>query len=101
MAVSTRQSLHLNRRQSKNFVDAIEHAQSYGPELNLFATINFNKTDCLPARVSAQFEVLRDNHFTRWLRYYTGGLVKPTYVWVVENTAGNTHVHWVLHVPPD
>jgi len=96
---SVRESWHINRRQANHFVHGIEFAQAYGPELNTLVTINFNHTDCTPERVSAQFERLRDNHFTRWLRYRTKGSVPPTYVWVIENTNGHTHVHWLVHLP--
>src|SRR5262245_34087159 len=96
---SVRESWHINKRQAHNFAHAIEFAQDYRPDLNTLATINFNHTACPPERASAQFERLRDNHFTRWLRYHTRGGVPPTYVWVIENTKGYTHVHWLLHLP--
>jgi hypothetical protein len=33
----------------------------------------------------------------RWLRYWASA---PTYyVWVIEHHGGDTHVHWVVHIP--
>lgn len=99
-----RRSHHVNRRQAETFFPAIKFAEALGRPLNLFVTINFAHTACRPEAVSAAFERLRDNHFTRWLRYVSrrgkgGGYGPPTYVWVLENDAGYAHIHWMVHVP--
>jgi len=96
-----RRTRHIGWRQARNLREAIYYADKRLVEvrrpLNTFVTINFGHTACSPAVVSAAFEKLRDNHFVRWLRYGTSDL--PYYVWVIENAGGNTHVHWVLHLP--
>ena len=96
-----RRTRHIGWRQARNLREAIHYADKrlveLGRPLNTFVTINFGHTACSPAVVSAAFEKLRDNHFVRWLRYGTSDL--SHYVWVIENAGGNTHVHWVLHVP--
>jgi hypothetical protein len=92
---------HIGWRQARNFLEAIHDAEirlvERGRPLNTFATINFGHIACSPTLVSTIFEKLRDNHFVRWLRYGTSEF--PYYVWVIENSGGNTHVHWVLHLP--
>jgi hypothetical protein len=92
---------HIGWRQARNFLEAIRYADrrlaELGRPLDTFATINFGHIACFPEVVSAIFEKLRDNHFVRWLRYGTSDL--SYYVWVIENSGGNTHVHWVLHLP--
>jgi hypothetical protein len=89
------------RRQVRNFMGAIHHADTrlvaLGRPLNTFVTLNFDYSDCPPEHVSAAFERLRDNHFVRWLRYEKAA--PAYYVWVLENKGGDTHVHWVVHVP--
>jgi hypothetical protein len=96
-----RRTQHIGWRQARNFLEAIRYAGINLVELdrplNTFATINFGHIVCSPEVVSALFEKLRDNHFVRWLRYGTSDL--SYYVWVIENSGGNTHVHWVLHLP--
>lgn len=96
----------MNRKQASNFLPAPMFAEALGRPLNLFVTLNFHHTACPPEEVGAAFERLRDNHFTRWFRYHTKrvrrlrGPVPPTYVWTIENVAGHTHVHWLVHIPP-
>jgi len=96
-----RRTQHIGWRQACNFREAIHYADKelveLGRPLNTFVTINFGHIACSPELVSAVFEKLRDNHFVRWLRYGTSDL--SYYVWVIENSGGNTHVHWVLHLP--
>jgi|SRR6516225_8589303 hypothetical protein len=96
-----RRTRHIGWRQARNLREAIHYADKrlveLGRPLNTFVTVNFGHTACPPEFVSATFEKLRDNHFVRWLRYGTSDL--SHYVWVIENAGGNTHVHWVLHVP--
>jgi hypothetical protein len=96
-----RRTHYIDWRQARNFRNAIHYADKrlveFGRPLNTFATINFGHIACPPEAVSAIFEKLRDNHFVRWLRYGTSDL--SYYVWVIENAGGNTHVHWVLHLP--
>jgi hypothetical protein len=96
-----RRTQHIGWRQAQNFLEAIRYADvnlvELSRPLNTFATINFGHIACFPEVVSAIFETLRDNHFVRWLRYGTSDL--SYYVWVIENSGGNTHVHWVLHLP--
>ena len=96
-----RRTRHIGWRQARNLRKAIHYADKrlveLGRPLNTFATINFGHTACSSEIVSAAFEKLRDNHFVRWLRYETSDL--SYYVWVIENAGGNTHVHWVLHLP--
>ena len=96
-----RRTHHIGSRQARNLREAIHYADKrlveLGRPLNTFATINFGHTACSSEIVSAAFEKLRDNHFVRWLRYETSDL--SYYVWVIENAGGNTHVHWVLHLP--
>jgi hypothetical protein len=96
-----RHNHHIDRRQARNFMEAIRYADRHlvelGRPLNTFATMNFDHIDCPSERVSAKFEQLRDNHFVRWLRYKAAA--PPYYVWVLENQAGNTHVHWIVHIP--
>jgi hypothetical protein len=97
-----RQTYCIARRQVRNFMDAIHYADTrltaLARPLNTFVTLNFDHTDCPPEQVSARFERLRDNHFVRWLRYRRA--VPAHYVWALENQGGDTHVHWVVHVPP-
>ena len=97
----SRRTHHIGWRQARNLWEAIHYADKrlvdIGRPLNTFATINFGHIACSPEIVSAIFEKLRDNHFVRWLRYGRSEL--SHYVWVIENAGGNTHVHWVLHVP--
>ena len=92
---------HIDRRQARNFMGAIHYADTHlaelGRPLNTFATVNFDHIDCPSECVSAKFEKLRDNHFVRWLRYEASA--PAYYVWVVENHGGDTHVHWVVHIP--
>jgi hypothetical protein len=92
---------HIGWRQARNFLEAIRYADKrlaqLGRPLNTFVTLNFDHTDCPPEQVSARFEKLRDNHFVRWLRYRRA--VPAHYVWALENQGGDTHVHWVVHVP--
>lgn len=100
----TRWTEFVNRRQASNFLHAVSFADAVGRPLNAFVTVNFHHTPCPPDRVSAAFERLRDNHFTRWLRYnsrspYRRDLGPPTYVWCVEDASNHTHVHWMVHVP--
>ena len=96
-----RRTHHIGSRQARNLREAIHYADQrlveLGRPLNTFATINSGHTACSSEIVSAAFEKLRDNHFVRWLRYETSDL--SYYVWVIENAGGNTHVHWVLHLP--
>ena len=96
-----RRTRHIGWRQARNFWEAIRYAKTrlvdLGKPLNTFVTINFGHIACSPEDVSAIFEKLRDNHFVKWLRYETSELAY--YVWVVENSGGHTHVHWVLHLP--
>lgn len=96
-----RRTQHIGWRQARNFLEAIRFAGinlvELGRPLNTFATINFGHIVCSPDAVSARFEKLRDNHFVRWLRYGTSDL--SYYVWIIENSGGDTHVHWVLHIP--
>jgi hypothetical protein len=97
-----RDSCHIDRRQARNLMDATYYARTrlveLGRPLNTFVTLNFDHTDCPPEHVSSRFEKLRDNHFVRWLRYRASA--PAYYVWAVENSGGDTHVHWVVHVPP-
>jgi hypothetical protein len=99
----TRWSAHVNKRQGSNFLKAVSFADEMGRPLNTFVTLNLHHTPCPPEAVSAAFERLRDNHFTRWLRHRSktsrGGFGPPAYVWCVENASGHTHVHWLVHVP--
>jgi hypothetical protein len=96
-----RRTHHIGWRQARNFLEAIRYADinlgELGRPLNTFATINFGHIACSPVVVSAIFEKLRDNHFVRWLRYEISD--SSHYVWVIENSGDNTHVHWVLHLP--
>lgn len=96
-----RRTQHIDWRQARNFLEAIRYSDinlvELGRPLNTFATINFGHIACSPKVVSAIFEKLRENHFVRWQRYGTSDL--SYYVWVIENSGGHTHVHWVLHLP--
>jgi len=96
-----RRTRHIGWRQARNLRKAIHYADKrlveLGRPLNTFVTINFGHIACPPEVVSSIFEKLRDNHFVRWLRYETSDL--SYYFWVIENAGGNTHVHWVLHLP--
>ena len=102
-----RETRHINRRQAHNFRHAILYAETQaaaqGRELNTFVTLNFDHTDCPPEHVSKAFEKLRDNHFTRWLRYRSltrrRDWTPAFYVWSIENHGGDTHVHWIVHIP--
>ena len=102
-----RRSRHINRRQARNFRYAIMYAETQaaaqGRPLDTFVTLNFDHTDCPPERVSKAFEKLRDNHFTRWLRYQSWARRRDWtpayYVWSIENHGGDTHVHWIVHIP--
>jgi hypothetical protein len=98
----------LNRHQASNFMAAHRFAEVAGRPLNLALTLNLSHTTCDPSRASAAFERLRDNHFTRWLRYQSQkarkagrpGYGPPTYTWVIEAKDGYPHVHWNLHIHP-
>ena len=96
-----RHTRQIDQRQARNLMEAIRYADTHlmelGRPLNTFATVNFDHIDCPSECVSAKFEKLRDNHFVRWLRYKAAG--PPYYVWVLENQPGNTHVHWIVHIP--
>ena len=102
-----RHTRYINRRQAHNFRYAILYAETraaaQGRQLNTFVTLNFDHTDCQPERVSKAFEKLRDNHFTRWLRYQSltrrRDWTPAFYVWSIENHGGDTHVHWIVHIP--
>lgn len=102
-----RHTRYINRRQAHNFRHAILYAEqqaaAQGRQLNTFVTLNFDHTDCPPERVSKVFEKLRDNHFTRWLRYQSlrrrPDWTPAYYVWSIENHGGDTHVHWIVHIP--
>ncbi|MAU61054.1 MAG: hypothetical protein CMI62_10050 [Parvibaculum sp.] len=99
----SRTSSFINRRQAAHFYPAVRLARRLGLPLNTHVTINFYHLDCPGEDASRYFERLRDNHFTRWLRYKRsrgalGGT--PTYLWVIENPGGgHHHVHWALHIP--
>jgi hypothetical protein len=106
-----RQNSHINARQASNFCSAIAFADLIGRPLNLFVTINFAHTGCLPGSETAVFERLRDNHFSPWLYYlacHGFDYGPPTHVWVFESAPGMmsvgsscmVHVHWLVHVPP-
>jgi hypothetical protein len=101
VSLGGRHNRHIDRRQARNFMKAIRYADTHlvelGRPLNTFATMNFDHVDCPSERVSAKFEQLRDSHFVRWLRY--NAAAPPYYVWVLENQGGNTHVHWIVHIP--
>lgn len=102
--MSPRQSRHIDRRQVSNFFGAVQAAETLGRPLNTFVTLNFDHTTCEPMYVSGAFEKLRDNHFTRWLRYQSrrsrrSNYGPPTYAWVIEHKGGDTHVHWMAHIP--
>ncbi len=96
----------MNRKAANNFLAAFRFAAQTGQPLNLFVTLNMSHTVCTPSLASAAFERLRDNHFTRWLRYRDQlarksgrpGLGPPTYAWVIEVKDGYTHIHWCVHV---
>jgi hypothetical protein len=98
---ASRQTHCIAWRQVRNFMGAINYADTrlvqLGRPLNTFVTVNFDHIDCPPEQVSARFEKLRDNHFVRWLRYRRA--VPAHYVWALENCGGDTHVHWVVHIP--
>jgi hypothetical protein len=102
-----RHTRYINRRQAHNFRHAILYAETraaaQGRQLNTFVTLNFDHTGCPPERVSKAFEKLRDNHFTRWLRYQSltrrRDWTPAFYVWSIENHGGDTHVHWIVHIP--
>ncbi|MGY6286078.1 hypothetical protein ACXIT0_24845 [Methylorubrum extorquens] len=99
-----RASSYVNRRQAANFVPAIAFADTLGRSLNWHVTLNFSHTACAPNQVGPAFERLRDNHYTRWLRYrsqkpFRRDHGEATYVWVIENASGHTHVHWMVYVP--
>src|SRR5215471_17764688 len=88
-----RQSRYINRKQARNFrqarLYAEEQAAAQGRPLDTFVTLNFDHTDCPPEIVSKAFEKLRDNHFTRWLRYQSltrrRDWTPAFYVWSIEN----------------
>jgi hypothetical protein len=90
----------ISRRQADNIRRALRYSdtqlKALGCPLNTFVTLNFDYTDCPPAMVSKAFERLRDNHFTRWLRYQAQ---TAYYVWVLENQGGDTHVYRLVHIP--
>lgn len=103
---STRQTHFIERRQGSVYLNASGFAAAIGRPLNTHVTLNFAHTDAQAERVSKLFERLRDNHFTRWLRYLCqrdlrSDYAPPTYTWVVENSGGHTHVHWAVHLPKD
>jgi hypothetical protein len=102
MSAPPRQTRYIDRRQATNFLAAIRFAEQQGRPLNILVTFNLDHTTCPPERVSAAFKELRKNRFTRWLGYRAGK--RPhygpaTYVWVIENSGGDTHVHWAVHIP--
>jgi hypothetical protein len=97
-----RESHHIDRRQATNFFAAIRFAEQQSRPLNILVTFNLDHTTCPPERASDAFEKLRDNRFTRWLSYRRRKHPQygpPTHVWVIENSGGDTHVHWAVYVP--
>jgi len=98
---------YVSRRQGTNFLAAHRFAEQIGRRLNLAVTLNFSHTTCDPTCTSEAFERLRDNHFSRWLRYRSQKAQKagrrpfgaPTHAWVIEAKDGYQHVHWNLHMP--
>ena len=98
-----RTSSFINRKQASNILKAQRFADEIGLPLVVYATVNFAHTGCRAGDVSKAFEKLRDNHFAPWLRRRPRPRIAqidpPAYVWVIENAAGQTHVHWQLHLP--
>jgi len=61
---------------------------------------------CDEEAISAMFERLRDNHFTKWLRDTARRRKRPDwmpahYVWAIEGTHGHPNIHWLVHVPAE
>jgi hypothetical protein len=102
MSAPLRESRHIDRRQATNFFAAIRFAERQGRLLNILVTFNLDHTTCPPEHVSAAFKKLRKDRFARWLGYRAGKRPQygsATYVWVIENSGGDTHVHWAVHIP--
>lgn len=98
-----RVSSHIDRRQTENFLRAASFAAALNRPLNWYVTLNLAQAGCPIGEVSSAFERLRDNHFTRWLRYQSArtthqGYGPPTYAWTIENV-DHTHVNWLVHIP--
>ena len=108
MQTAARTTEWLNRRQATGFMAAHRFAEASGRPLNLCVTLNLSHTACDSTRASELFERIRDNHFTRWLRYqsekarkqHRAGFGPPVYTWVIEAKDGYPHVHWNLHLHP-
>lgn len=98
---SERTSCHIKRRPAVNIHHATRYAQRLGLPLNRAVTINFDLTECNPARASHAFRKLLTQRFAPWLRRSRDVRkhVPPTYVWTLECPRGHTGVHWLVHVP--
>jgi hypothetical protein len=98
-----RPTTHINRKPASNLRQAVRMAEAIGRPLNQVVTLNFAKTECEPQHTSSAFERLRDNYYGPWLRRAAvapGADGPPAFVWVIENSGGHTHAHWMVHVPP-
>lgn len=78
--------------------------------LNVWVTINFALATVAAHDAVGLFARLRTNHFNKWARRHATPF-SPTYAYAFENAnrsvgglaaddEHNTHVHWLLHVPP-
>jgi hypothetical protein len=99
-----RESQFIDHRQSLNIQRAVSHAEKVGHPLNTAVTLNVGHMECDLEEISAMFEKLRDNHFTKWLRDIAKRHRKPEwtpayYVWAIEGTRGHPNIHWLVHVP--
>jgi len=100
-----RESRVIDHRQALNIQRAVSHATKIGRELNTSVTFNVGHMRCSEFAMSAMFEKLRDNHFTKWLRDMakrngTRAWTPAYYVWAIEGTTGHPNIHWLVHVPP-
>lgn len=98
-----RRSHFIRRQQATNIKPAIRLAEKNGTPLNRFVTLNFTHTACDAEAVSIAFAALRER-FMRWFRRRQSGgqgaTINAAFLWVIENTNGNTAIHWLVHIPP-
>jgi hypothetical protein len=87
-----------------------------GYPLTHLVTINFADTDIPPGKAVEVFSALRRSRFNKWATRPPkgkGAAFPPTYAYCFENARGlesydeigpglphNTHVHWLVHIPP-
>lgn len=108
-----RPSTHISLASGRNLHHACRYALPYGGNqarrgcptanvnagkpLNLSVTIQWEMTET----GEDNFAALRNQRFCRWLRTRSkqlGVTIEPTYVYARE---GQSHVHWLVHVPDE